>query len=188
MDTQQLLERLAALETNAQPTRAPARLRSRIYSALVNRLSEAGPLLSLSASEAAGGQLCVFEKALAALPGEPGTPLRITGVVRSRDGDTLSGAELEVWHADADGCYSGYSVEILRNNLRGIVVTCAGGRFDISTIKPAPCEFSSVPIGNEVGHINVIVHARGYRSLGTRVVPPPGATQEMSCEFVLDPL
>jgi hypothetical protein len=70
MDTQQLLERLAALEANAQPTRAPARLRSRIYSALVNRLSEAGPLLSLSASEAAGAQLCVFEKALAALPGE----------------------------------------------------------------------------------------------------------------------
>ena len=70
MDTQQLLERLAALEANAHPTRAPARLRSRIYSALVNRLSETGPLLSLPASEAAGGQLCIFEKALAALPGE----------------------------------------------------------------------------------------------------------------------
>ena len=68
MDVEQLLERLAALDADAQPPRAPARLQSRIYSALVNRLSATGPLLSLSASEAAGGHLCVFEKALAALP------------------------------------------------------------------------------------------------------------------------
>lgn len=68
MNTEVLLERLAALDANAQPDRAPARLRSRIYSALVNRLSETGPLLSLSACEDAGGKLCIFEKALAAFP------------------------------------------------------------------------------------------------------------------------
>ncbi|MFD6057148.1 dioxygenase family protein [Rhodococcus wratislaviensis] len=142
---------------------------------------------------------------LAALPGEPGTPLRIAGVVRSRDGEPLSGAELEIWHADADGCYSGYSVEILRNNLRGIVVTCAGGRFDISTVRPAPCEFSSARAEADVGHVNVIVHARGFRPLETRLVPTPGASREVgasaveslvgvsaggevACDFVLDPV
>jgi hypothetical protein len=67
MNTEQLLERLAELDTNAQPVRAPARLRSKIYSALVNRLAETGPLLSLSACEDAGSQLCIFEKALTAL-------------------------------------------------------------------------------------------------------------------------
>ncbi|MGV9866332.1 dioxygenase family protein [Rhodococcus koreensis] len=142
---------------------------------------------------------------LAALPGEPGTPLRMTGVVRSRTGEPLSGAEIEIWHADADGCYSGYSVEILRNNLRGIVVTCAGGRFDISTVEPAPCEFSSARGDADVGHLNVIVHARGFRPLATRLVPTPGASREVggsavetlvdvgaggmvSCDFVLDPI
>lgn len=68
MTTEQLLERLAELDANAKPVRAPARLRAKIYSALVNRLGETGPLLSLSACEDAGGQLCVFEKALTALP------------------------------------------------------------------------------------------------------------------------
>ncbi|MFC0447561.1 intradiol ring-cleavage dioxygenase [Rhodococcus jostii] len=142
---------------------------------------------------------------LAALPGEPGTPLHLTGVVRSRSGGPLSGAEIEVWHADADGCYSGYSVEILRNNLRGIVVTCAGGRFDIATVQPAPCEFSSARSDADVGHLNVIVHARGFRPLETRLVPTPGASREVvasaveslvdlsaggevSCDFVLDPI
>jgi hypothetical protein len=68
MTTEQLLERLAALDANAQPDAAPARLRSKIYSALVNRLADTGPLLSLSACEDAGGQLCIFEKMLTALP------------------------------------------------------------------------------------------------------------------------
>jgi hypothetical protein len=34
----------------------------------VNRLAATGPLLTLSASEAAGFRLCIFEKAVAALP------------------------------------------------------------------------------------------------------------------------
>lgn len=42
--------------------RAPSRLKARIYSALVGRQQETGPLLSLPATEAAGGRLCIFEK------------------------------------------------------------------------------------------------------------------------------
>jgi len=43
-------------------TYAPSRLKSRIYSALVRRQQETGPLLSLPATEAAGERLCVFEQ------------------------------------------------------------------------------------------------------------------------------
>jgi hypothetical protein len=68
MTTEQWIERLAALDADAETDRAPARLRSKIYSALVNRLAGDGPLLSLSACEHAGGQLCIFEKGLTALP------------------------------------------------------------------------------------------------------------------------
>jgi len=48
--------------------RAPARLKSRIYSALVSCQASIGPLLSLSETRAAGRGLCVFESALCVPP------------------------------------------------------------------------------------------------------------------------
>ena len=42
---------------------APARLKARIYSTLVKRQQESGPLLSLTETRAAGGGLCLFEQA-----------------------------------------------------------------------------------------------------------------------------
>lgn len=59
-----------AKETDRFPTgdRAPGRLKSRIYSALVSRQASTGPLLSLTETKAAGRQLCVFESAVCALP------------------------------------------------------------------------------------------------------------------------
>ena len=41
---------------------APARLKSRIYSALMQRAAQAGPLRNVSETESAGHRLCVFEK------------------------------------------------------------------------------------------------------------------------------
>ena len=70
MDDERWLEQLAeAADFNgATPERAPARLKARIYSALVSHQSETGPLLSLAATKAAGSGLCVFEQAIASLP------------------------------------------------------------------------------------------------------------------------
>ena len=45
---------------------APARLKARIYSALVSSLAATGPLLSLRATKSAGRGLCVFEHMVAA--------------------------------------------------------------------------------------------------------------------------
>ena len=42
--------------------RVPSRLKSRIYSALLKRQREDGPLLSLSQVKAGGRKLCVFEE------------------------------------------------------------------------------------------------------------------------------
>ena len=66
MTTDRLLERVADADVPAE--RAPARLKSRIYSALVNRLAETSPLLSLPATKAAGSRLCVFEEVVCAVP------------------------------------------------------------------------------------------------------------------------
>ena len=48
---------------------APARLKSRLYSALVAEQAPSGPLLGLPATKAAGRPLCVFENLLEVVPG-----------------------------------------------------------------------------------------------------------------------
>lgn len=67
MDSDRLLHLLADVEPNST-TRAPARLKARIYSALVSELSAVGPLVSLRALRTSGSGLCVFEQAVAAIP------------------------------------------------------------------------------------------------------------------------
>ena len=59
-------ERLA--EAKRPALRAPSRLKSRIYSSLTLRAAEARPLRSLTATEEAGNELCVFEKLVQILP------------------------------------------------------------------------------------------------------------------------
>ena len=67
-DDERWLERLAEEADVDAGVSAPARLKARIYSSLVQRLSQSGPLLSLGATKAAGSGLCVFEEAVAVLP------------------------------------------------------------------------------------------------------------------------
>src|SRR5436309_8562238 len=61
-------ERLAEASEDAPRERAPARLKSKIYSALVARMAESGPLLDLTSTKRFGGHLCVFENVLTMLP------------------------------------------------------------------------------------------------------------------------
>lgn len=61
-------ERLAEATGDLTHERAPARLKSKIYSALLSRMTDAGSLLDLADTKSAGGRLCVFENAIAVLP------------------------------------------------------------------------------------------------------------------------
>jgi len=58
---EEFFERLASPE-EGPPERASSRLKSRIYSALLRRQAQSGPLLSLSQTKAEDRGLCVFEK------------------------------------------------------------------------------------------------------------------------------
>jgi hypothetical protein len=51
--------------------RAPASLKSKVYSTVVTRMADFGSLLDLKETKEAGGQLCVFEKAVTVLPMGP---------------------------------------------------------------------------------------------------------------------
>jgi hypothetical protein len=57
-----------AESTVETPERAPARLKSKVYSALVERMAESGPLLDLADTKAGGHRLCVFEQAITMMP------------------------------------------------------------------------------------------------------------------------
>lgn len=63
MPEEQLFEQLAheAEYPDAGPSLAPARLKAKIYTKLVKRQQESGPLASLTETKAAGSELCVFE-------------------------------------------------------------------------------------------------------------------------------
>jgi len=61
-------EELAEIDPEALSGPAPARLKSSIYSALVRRQAESGPLASLSSTKASGRGLCVFEQLVEVSP------------------------------------------------------------------------------------------------------------------------
>ena len=60
--------RLAEATGDLTPERAPATLKSKVYSALTARMAESGSLLDLTETKRAGGRLCVFENMLTLLP------------------------------------------------------------------------------------------------------------------------
>jgi hypothetical protein len=68
MADDQWFEHLAASAPAATEERAPATLKSKVYSTVVARMAESGPLLDLKATAKSGGHLCVFEHALVMLP------------------------------------------------------------------------------------------------------------------------
>ena len=64
-----IIKLFTALDPMTEPgTEAPARLKSRTYSALTQRQSASGPLLSLTKTKGAGRGLCVFEQAACLVP------------------------------------------------------------------------------------------------------------------------
>ena len=72
MNDEHFFERLAEKTeaVSVAADRAPARLKSRLYSAIVAEQATDGPLRSLPATKAAGRPLCVFEHVLQVVPNE----------------------------------------------------------------------------------------------------------------------
>ena len=64
----QFLQRLAARTEPAETQGAPSRVKSKIYSALVQKQAESGPLQSLTLTKVAGQGLCVFEELVRVSP------------------------------------------------------------------------------------------------------------------------
>jgi catechol 1,2-dioxygenase len=137
-------------------------------------------------------------------PGEKGTPLIFTGQVRDVDGTPLAGAEVDTWHADADGYYSGFAPHVPEGNLRGVVITGQDGRFEIDTIQPAPYQIPhDGPTGKLIeaagwhpwrpAHLHLMIRAQGHRTITTQLYFTDGEwldsdiAQATKPELILDP-
>jgi catechol 1,2-dioxygenase len=114
---------------------------------------------------------------------EPGTPLLFQGRVTGVDGAPLPGAEVEIWHADAEGFYSQFAPGIPEWNLRGTVVADDDGGFRIHTLEPAPYQ---IPTDGSCGkliaaagwhawrpaHLHLKVSAPGHQLVTTQLYFP----------------
>jgi catechol 1,2-dioxygenase len=113
-------------------------------------------------------------------PDERGEPLVFRGTVSSTDGAILAGAELDIWHADADGLYSNIHPGIPDWNLRGRFRTSEDGSFEVRTILPPPYEIpKNGPTGQVLSglgrhffrpaHIHLKVRARDCEELTSQL-------------------
>jgi protocatechuate 3,4-dioxygenase beta subunit len=90
---------------------------------------------------------------------EPGERLIVTGQVFGPDGKTpLAGASVYVYHTDARGLYTPETNDNRNPRLRGYMRSDAQGRYEFSTIKPAPYPNNRIP-----AHIHYVVNAPGHQ-------------------------
>lgn len=134
---------------------------------------------------------------------EQGTTLVWNGTITSTDGTPLAG-KIELWHADSDGLYSRYAPGLPEWNLRGSFSTGADGKFQITTIRPAPY---MIPTDGACGqlisaagwhawrpaHLHVKVSAPGHELLTAQLYFPGDPHNEddiasaVKPELMLDP-
>ncbi|QYN20052.1 dioxygenase [Amycolatopsis sp. DSM 110486] len=112
--------------------------------------------------------------------GVEGTPLYVSGAVRSLDGSPVAGALLDVWQADADGSYESQLPEIDEARLRAKYTARADGTYCVRTIAP---KGYSIPMDGPVGdlisrtdishfrpaHVHFLVNAAGHEPLITHL-------------------
>ncbi|WP_374429894.1 dioxygenase [Tabrizicola sp.] len=110
-----------------------------------------------------------------------GVPLVVTGSVTGCDGEPLAGAQVEVWHANAEGRYENQDPDNQpEHNLRGRFVTDTQGCFHFRSIRPASYSLpDDGPVGqlarriglslDRPAHIHFAVTAPGYARLVTSI-------------------
>ncbi len=82
---EEFMKRIADEVELTQSELAPVSLKAKVYSALISRQGETGPLMSLTETEACGHKLCVFEELVRIAPlGERAKSLNICRVCHAR--------------------------------------------------------------------------------------------------------
>jgi catechol 1,2-dioxygenase len=111
---------------------------------------------------------------------DTGEVLFMRGVVRDLNGKPVSGAIVDVWHANPKGLYSFFDKSQSKYNLRRRIETNTNGRYEFRTIMPAgygcPPDGPTQRLldtlgrhGQRPAHIHFFVSAPGHRHLTTQI-------------------
>jgi len=91
-------------------------------------------------------------------PGDPGFPLRVSGNVLNTRGEAVSGARLDIWHADHQGRYD---LQGYRYRAKLLVESASG--YALETILPG--HYPDRP----AQHIHCLITAPGHKTLITQL-------------------
>ncbi len=99
------------------------------------------------------------------IPGDPGIPVELSGVVRHPDCATpYKKAKVELWHCANNGLYDNDSNEY---RYRGTTFTDNEGRYFFSTILPVPYNAAGGPM--RPAHFHLMITGGGYQPLITQL-------------------
>ena len=112
--------------------------------------------------------------------GLPGDPTLFSGRVFSTSGKPIVNAEIDIWHADAEGFYDVQRPELKGMRLRGKFHTDGQGRFWFWTTRPTEYPVpTDGPVGNMLdkmsrhayrpAHIHTMISAPGYEPVTTHI-------------------
>jgi catechol 1,2-dioxygenase len=124
----------------------------------------------------------------------PGDPLFVTARVVDRQGRPVAGAEVDVWHASAEGYYENQDPAQADMNLRGKFTTDADGRIGFRSVKPAGYP---IPVDGPAGallraqrrhnlrpaHIHFLIFKAGYKTQFSQVYSSDDPHLETDAQF-----
>jgi hydroxyquinol 1,2-dioxygenase len=128
-----------------------------------------------------------------------GAPLSVHGQVSDVTGTGIAGAEVEVWHANAEGRYENQDPDSQpEHNLRGRFRADAEGRFHFHTIRPGGYALpDDGPVGHlarrlglsldRPAHMHFAVTAPGYRRLVTAIFDGSDPAIDRDALFAVKP-
>ncbi len=126
----------------------------------------------------------------------PGDPLFVTARVRDGAGQPVAGAEVDVWHASAEGFYENQDPAQPDMNLRGVFRTDADGRIAFRTIRPAGYP---IPVTGPVGallrmqgrhnlrpaHVHFMIAKEGFKTQFSQVYADDDPNLETDVQFAV---
>jgi catechol 1,2-dioxygenase len=124
----------------------------------------------------------------------PGAPVFVSARVEDAAGTPIEGAEVDVWHASADGYYENQDPGQADMNLRGRFVTDALGTIRLRTIKPVGYP---IPVHGVVGdllrtlgrhnmrpaHLHFLIHKPGFKTQFSQLYSHDDPNLETDVQF-----